>query len=200
MARQKHHGWALPEVETLLTPASYVTYIRTVLSVALGIFALLNHDQVMLFIALACYWVGDIADGWVARQLKCETRSGALLDILADRLCVAVIYIAYATMHAEMTFPIGLYLLEFLWIDAFLSISFLFWPILSPNYFFLVDRKIFLLNWSLYAKAVNSSLFLLVTIFIGSPELSTLVALLVICIKVYSMIHLYRIGFPKHGP
>ena len=32
-------------------------------------------------------WVGDSLDGWVARLRDCETRTGAVLDILSDRLC-----------------------------------------------------------------------------------------------------------------
>ena len=28
--------------------------------------------------------ISDIADGWLARKLKCATRTGALLDSLAD--------------------------------------------------------------------------------------------------------------------
>ena len=33
--------------------------------------------------------ISDIADGWLARKLKCVTRSGALLDSLADICFVA---------------------------------------------------------------------------------------------------------------
>ena len=44
-------------------------------------------------------------------------------------------------------------------IDGFLSLAFLAWPITSPNYFYVVDRRLWLLNWSHPGKAVNSGLF-----------------------------------------
>ena len=191
-----HHGWVLPKTETLLTPASAVTFVRTIAAVVIAIVAALQHDQLLLFAALACYWVGDIADGIVARTFKHEMRSGALLDIVADRLCVAVIYLGYAYMNPEMLWAIGLYLIEFMFIDGFLSLAFLFWPLLSPNYFYLVDKVIFKLNWSPLGKVVNSSFFLLATVFIGSPALSIAIVAVVTVIKIYSLRRLYQIGIP----
>lgn len=196
MKKKIHHGWMLPARETLKTPASYVTFIRTALAVGLGIVAAYHHDQTLLLIALACYWVGDIADGFIARTLKCEMRSGALLDVIADRLCVAVIYLTYASFHPEMIWAVGLYLFEFMFIDGFLSLSFLFWPLLSPNYFYLVDKRLFDLNWSIPAKLANSSVFLLATIFIGSPLFSFGIALAVLVVKIYSTYRLYKVGIP----
>ena len=196
MTKTLHHGWALPKRETLLTPASIVTFIRTIAAVTIAVAAIQQHNQLLLFAALACYWVGDIADGIVARALKCEMRSGALLDIVADRLCVAVIYIGYATMHPDMLWVIGFYLIEFMFIDGFLSLAFLFWPLLSPNYFYLVDKRIFDLNWSPIGKVVNSSFFLLATVFVASPLLSGAIVAIVTGVKLYSLRRLYRIGIP----
>ena len=34
--------------------------------------------------------ISDIADGWLARRLKCVTKTGALLDSLADICFVAI--------------------------------------------------------------------------------------------------------------
>lgn len=196
MKQTLHHGWQLPEKETLLTPASAVTFVRTIAAVVIAIVAALQHDQLLLLAALACYWVGDIADGIVARTFKCEMRSGALLDIVADRLCVAVIYLAFAYMNPEMMWAIGLYLIEFMFIDGFLSLAFLFWPLLSPNYFYLVDKRIFQLNWSPIGKVVNSSFFLIATVLVGSPALSIAIVAAVTVIKLYSLRRLYRIGIP----
>lgn len=196
MTKPTHHGWILPKRETLLTPASYVTFVRTILAVLFAVYAAIHHDQTMLLIGLACYWVGDIADGIIARKLKCEMRSGALLDIVADRLCVAVIYLTYASLHPDMLWAVGLYLIEFMFIDGFLSLAFLFWPLLSPNYFYLVDKRIFDLNWSPVGKVANSSVFLLATIFIGSPPLSIAIVLAVTVVKIYSLKRLYKIGIP----
>ena len=196
MTNKQHHGWTLPKKETLLTPASAVTFVRTLAATSIAVVAALHHDQTLLFVALACYWVGDIADGIVARTFKHEMRSGALLDIVADRLCVAIIYLSYAHMHPDMLIAIGLYLIEFMFIDGFLSLAFLFWPLLSPNYFYLVDKRIFNLNWSPLGKVVNSSFFLLATVFIGSPALSVAIVAIVTGIKIYSLRRLYQIGIP----
>lgn len=196
MKRTNHHGWKLPKRETLLTPASAVTFVRTIAAVVIAIIAVIQQDQLLLFVALACYWVGDIADGIVARTFKHEMRSGALLDIVADRLCVAVIYLGYGTMNPDMLWAIGLYLIEFMFIDGFLSLAFLFWPLLSPNYFYLVDKRIFDLNWSPLGKVVNSSFFLLATVLIGWLWLSIAIVMVVTAIKIYSLRRLYQIGIP----
>lgn len=193
----KHHGWVLPEKDTLITAASFITLFRTILSVSIALYAFINHNQTMLFVALLVYWVGDIADGIIARLYRCEMRSGALLDIVADRLCVGVIYLIYAVFHPEMAIAIGIYLIEFMFLDSFLSLSFLFWPILSPNYFYLVDKEIFNLNWSVLAKIANSSFFLLATVIFGNPVLSILIAIVVSAVKIYSLNRLYKIGIPK---
>lgn len=198
-SKEIHHGWVLPKKETLMTPASLVTFVRAIVAVTVAIIAVTQHDQLLLFVALACYWVGDIADGIVARVLKCETRSGALLDIVADRLCVAIIYLGFAFMNPEMLWAIGLYLIEFMFIDGFLSLAFLFWPILSPNYFYLVDKRIFQLNWSPIGKVVNSSFFLLATVLVASPALSVAIVAVVTAVKLYSLRRLYQIGIPQPG-
>jgi CDP-diacylglycerol--glycerol-3-phosphate 3-phosphatidyltransferase len=191
-----HHGWQLPKKDTLLTYASGLTFIRTVLAVIFAILAATQHNQWLLLVGLLCYWIGDILDGILARLFKQEMRSGAVFDIMADRLCVALIYVIYGWMHPEMLAPIGLYLFEFMFIDGFLSLSFLFWPLLSPNYFFLVDRRIFRLNWSPLGKVVNSSFFLFATVLLNNPIISIAIVLVVLGIKLYSLKRLYSIGIP----
>lgn len=191
-----HHGWELPAKESLLTIASLITTARTIIAVTFAVLAVIHDNQWLLFVGLASYWIGDILDGIVARALHQEMRSGAVLDIMADRLCVSVIYLAYGAMHPEMMWAIGLYLVEFMFIDGFLSLAFLFWPLLSPNYFYLVDKTIFKLNWSPVGKAINSSLFLLATVFIGIPWLSAAIVIVVTGVKIYSLKRLYAIGIP----
>lgn len=188
-----HHGWQLPARETLLTWASLITFIRTICAVILAIYAALIQSETWLLAALLTYWAGDIADGIIARKCGQETRSGAVLDIMADRLCVALIYLIYGFMHMEMLWPIGLYLVEFMFIDGFLSLSFLFWKLLSPNYFFLVDKQIFDLNWSPIGKVANSSFFLLSVVVFQSPWLSFVIASAVMVVKLYSLRRLYTV-------
>jgi CDP-diacylglycerol---glycerol-3-phosphate 3-phosphatidyltransferase len=198
MSKTIHHGWELPAKETLMTVASGVTLIRTLVAVAFAVLGAIHQDQTLLLIGLACYWVGDILDGIVARKMNHETRSGAIFDIMADRLCVALIYLIYAFMHQNMLVAVGLYLVEFMFIDGFLSLTFLFWPLLSPNYFFLVDRRIFNLNWSPLGKVANSSVFLLATLIFNQPLLSIGIVVAVTSIKIYSLVRLYKtVGVPS---
>src|SRR6266508_3201826 len=117
--------------ERLLTPATVITFIRT-----------------LLVIGLAVYWVGDTLDGEVARWRDCETRIGAVVDMLSDRLNCAGFYLGLAWLHPIMAIPVSVYLFEFMVVVAFLSLAFLAWPIRSPNYFYAVDRRLWLWNWS----------------------------------------------------
>ena len=58
------------------TPAEYLLLLSDVSSILFG----------MLYIVCG---ISDIADGWLARKLKCVTRTGALLDSVADICFVA---------------------------------------------------------------------------------------------------------------
>ncbi|MBR6936969.1 MAG: CDP-alcohol phosphatidyltransferase family protein [Prevotella sp.] len=64
--------------------------IITLLRMA-GSFGLLLCDvtDAVFWIIYALCGISDIADGWLARKLNCVTKSGALLDSLADICFVA---------------------------------------------------------------------------------------------------------------
>ena len=73
-----------------------VTLLRTVLAVVVGAAAIARADLGLLAAAYTIYWVGDVADGWLARRLDQETRAGAVFDIVGDRantvlLCVGLL-------------------------------------------------------------------------------------------------------------
>ena len=57
----------------------------------LGALALLqsNVSSSQFWVLYTVCGISDIADGWLARKLKCVTRTGALLDSLADICFVA---------------------------------------------------------------------------------------------------------------
>ena len=64
--------------------------IITLLRIAGSISLLLcNVTEVAFWIIYALCGISDIADGWLARRLKCVTKTGALLDSLADICFVA---------------------------------------------------------------------------------------------------------------
>jgi CDP-diacylglycerol---glycerol-3-phosphate 3-phosphatidyltransferase len=188
--------WADPANERILTSATVITFVRTLASVALAGWAAHQQSLELLVIALVVYWAGDSLDGFVARIRGCETRMGAVLDILSDRFCAASFYIGLVWLHTEYAVPVFIYLSEFMVVDCFLSLAFLAWPVRSPNYFYVIDRTIWLWNWSKPGKAVNSSLFAVLLLVTKMPWLGAAVALALLALKVASLVRLARLGLP----
>ncbi|MGL4173493.1 MAG: CDP-alcohol phosphatidyltransferase family protein [Actinomycetota bacterium] len=116
-----------------------------------------SQQWLLLIAAYACYWVGDIADGAVARRRNEETRFGACFDIVCDRLCTVGCALAWCALDNSVIIPIGVFLFIFVVIDTPVSLSFGHWPILGPNYFGQVDRTVWLLNWTPPAKTLNTA-------------------------------------------
>jgi CDP-diacylglycerol--glycerol-3-phosphate 3-phosphatidyltransferase len=142
------------------------------------------------------FWAGDALDGQVARRAGCETRIGAVVDIFADRLCAAGFYFGLAWLHPEFTAAVIVYLAEYMVIDCFLSITFLAWPLRSPNYFHVVDRRIWLLNWSHPGKAVNSALFAILMLVTHLAWLGLGIACGQLVFKCLSLAKVLRLGLP----
>jgi len=173
-----------------------VTVVRTLASVVLGLAGITQGSLALLLWGLGVYWIGDMADGALARLLDRETRVGAVADILSDRLCSAVFYCGLLTVLPDMAVPIGIYLVNFMLVDMLLSLAFLAWPLSSPNYFYLVDRTLFMLNWSKVGKALNSALIALLMILTELVWLSAGIALVVLGVKIGSLVRLSRLGLP----
>ena len=188
--------WADQADERILTAATGVTALRTVAAVALAGVAASQHSVVWLLASLLVYWVGDVLDGWVARRLGCETRTGAVLDILSDRLCAAAFYVGLMWLDPSLAPAVLLYLGQFMVLDCLLSLAFLAWPLRSPNYFYAVDRTLWLWNWSKPGKAVNSSLFAVLLLATGWVSLGVAVAAALTVLKVGSLVRLGRLGVP----
>jgi CDP-diacylglycerol--glycerol-3-phosphate 3-phosphatidyltransferase len=191
-----HHGCLRPGPEPALTAATVVTFVRTAVSVGIALVGAYERSLVLLLISLAVYWVGDMADGALARWTDTETRSGAVLDILSDRLCAAAFYLGFVWLDPGMALPVGVFLFGFAVVDGYLSLAFLAWPLLSPNYFDLVDRTIWRANWSKLGKAINSSAVAILMVLTRSVWLCTAIAVGLLALKVWSMIRLARIGLP----
>ena len=191
--RQIH---ADPVAERLLTGATVITAVRTVVSLALSVAAVLDESKTLLVAGLAVYWVGDMADGAWARVRNCETRTGAVVDLLCDRLNCAAFYLGLVWLEPVMALPVSVYLLEFMVVDAFLSLAFLAWPLRSPNYFYAVDRRIWLWNWSKPAKAANSALFAVLLLVTGWWWLGLAIALALLGLKCVSLRWLLQLGLP----
>jgi CDP-diacylglycerol---glycerol-3-phosphate 3-phosphatidyltransferase len=188
--------WADPALERLGTSANVVTIVRTVVAVVLAGMAAQRGSLTLLVVSLAVYWVGDSLDGFVARVRGCETRIGAVLDILCDRFCAASFYLGLVWLHTDLAVPVFVYLAEFMVVDCFLSLAFLAWPLRSPNYFYVVDRPLWLWNWSKPGKTLNSSLFAVLLLVTGWVWLGIAIATGLLVLKTVSLGRLARIGLP----
>jgi CDP-diacylglycerol--glycerol-3-phosphate 3-phosphatidyltransferase len=182
--------------EDLRTWANGVTLVRTVAGLALFATAAIERSLAWNLAGLAVYCGLDVLDGFLARALNQETRFGAQLDILSDRFLMAFFYLNYLALHPEMVVAIALFLFEFMVLDHYLSNQFLRWSLLSPNYFYVVDRTIWRLNWSPPAKCFNSGAVTILLLTTNSiwPVLPVLLALY--CIKLYSFVRLHRLPPP----
>jgi CDP-diacylglycerol--glycerol-3-phosphate 3-phosphatidyltransferase len=187
-------GCANHGLDRLLTVASGVTAVRTVLCVALGMAGIARSSGLLLAAALGVHWLGDVADGLVARRRDEETLTGAVLDICADRLCVSVVYLGFVVGHPEFALALAVYLIEFMFVDAVLSLAFLRWPIAGPNYFARVDRLIWRLNWWPPAKLVNSAVPALLCVWLGSPAMALAVAAGLLALKSACLVRVVRLG------
>ena len=139
------------------TVPNLVTVTRTVLAVVIGAIAVAAGDLRLLAVAYAVFWVGDVADGWSARRLGQETRAGAVFDIVCDRACTGMLCVGLVASVPESLPVVVVFVLSFMVLDSMLSLAFLCWPVLSPNYFHMVDRRVWQLNWSPVAKAANTA-------------------------------------------
>jgi len=191
-----HHG-CLPEpTENILTLANGLTLARTAGCLTAVTLSIATGEPELLFAGLAIHCVGDMADGIVARRRDEETRAGAVLDIVSDRLCIAVYYLSYGHLQHDMLVPIALFLFQFMVLDAHLSLAFLNWPLRSLNYFYLVDRALYLWNWSTPGKALNSGALVLLMLSTRSPAACSALVLVITGVKVASLTRLHRMGVP----
>jgi CDP-diacylglycerol--glycerol-3-phosphate 3-phosphatidyltransferase len=182
--------------EDLRTVANTITLLRTGVAVLFFSAAAYLHDPALNLAGLAVYWVGDVADGFLARRLNQETLFGAQWDILADRISVTFFYLNYLQLYPHLAPSIVLFLLQFTVIDHYLSNQYLRWPILSPNYFYKVDHTIWALNWSKLGKACNTGLVTVLLLGTKSNVVVLPVVVVLMVVKLYSCARLARLQEP----
>ncbi|MGB7448536.1 MAG: CDP-alcohol phosphatidyltransferase family protein [Ornithinimicrobium sp.] len=192
----RHRECADVERERWNTAPNLITLIRTAVAVFLALAAASHESLTLVLVATAVYWVGDMADGAVARWLHRETRTGAVLDIACDRACAGAIYVGLVWLMPQMWLPIAVYLLSFGVLDLMLSLAFLRFPLASPNYFYLADPTIYRYNWSRVAKGLNSALFLAVVVLVGVPAVALALACLLLLLKAVSLHLLAALPLP----
>jgi CDP-diacylglycerol---glycerol-3-phosphate 3-phosphatidyltransferase len=187
----------------LYTWANLATVIRLV--GALVLFAIGWQDGRLRWAlyGLLVYWIGDLLDGWLARALRQETLFGAQMDILADRISVIIFYVSYIFHRPGKAAAGLLFLFEFAVLDTYLSNQFMRWPVLSPNYFYLVDRETWKWLWSKPAKAFNCGLVTLLLIGLPWQWPALIVTLVLIGIRLrfsYRMLDLTTSQLPAAPP
>ena len=176
-------------VEPILTWANGITALRAVVGIALALAALATQSLPLLVAAYAVYWVLDIADGEAARRLDQETRIGAVFDIVVDRASSLLCAACFVLLFPALAVPITIYLVEFAILDTMLSLGFLAFAVKGPNDMHLVDRSLWLWNWSRPAKALNTA-SVVVLCLAGQVVLASVVALVILGIKVRSCVRL----------
>lgn len=178
------------------TWANLVTLVRTVTAVVLGAWSLMTARADLLAVAYVVYWVGDMLDGFVARRLDQETRVGAVLDIISDRACTSILCASLLVMRPDVAVSLVPFLLLFMVLDTVLSLSFLCWPIVSPNYFAQVDPTVHTLNWSPGAKAINTAAVVVLAL-VGWQLVALVLVLALVAVKTWSGLRLLRLL--EHG-
>lgn len=181
--------------ERIDTVANGVTLARTVAAAVLALLSLGQGSLRLLIAAYLVYWVGDMLDGAVARTLGQETRIGAVLDIASDRTCTTLCGAAFIMTSPQVLLPMAVFLVQFCVVDTMLSLTFLYFPIKSPNDFHQVDRTLHRWNWSPAAKALNTSVVVLLSVT-GMPLAATGCALAVLVVKVWSVRYLVTTVLP----
>lgn len=194
----EHRGCSVGFAEQWGTWPNLVTAVRTIATLVAWAVTVTTGNDAWLLAALLCYWVGDIADGLLARLTQRETRTGAVLDMLADRLSVCLVVVSYVSLHpsASAALPAAVFLGQFVVLDAYLTLAFARWSLLSPNYFGLVDAVVYRLNWSPPAKATNTGAVVLVWLLTGSALATTALAAVVLGVKSYSTLRVARLQVP----
>lgn len=181
--------------EDLRTWANGITLGRMVLGVLVFAAAALEQSAAWNYIGLAAYWALDMLDGLAARLLDQETRFGAQFDILVDRLLISFFYFNLLRSDPGLVAPIILFLIQFMVLDHYLSNQFLRWPIRSPNYFYVVDERIWRLNWSPAGKLFNTGFATL--LLLAAPPAAALAGILAVsAVKLYSCVRLHRLPPP----
>jgi phosphatidylglycerophosphate synthase len=173
-------------IEPWWTTPNVVSVARTVGSVAVGVWAITAQSLELLVAAYAIYWVGDMLDGYLARLLGQETRQGAVLDIVCDRACSAICACCILMLAPETWPAILAFLLSFMMVDTMLSLSFLYWDLQSPNYFGRVDKRVWRLNWSPPAKALNTA-GLVLALCLHEAVAGAVLVVLVLAMKLWSL-------------
>jgi CDP-diacylglycerol--glycerol-3-phosphate 3-phosphatidyltransferase len=178
---------------SIYSAPNIITLFRLAGSLAFFALAVLKHRELYNFIGLGIHWFGDVVDGWYARTFRQETVLGAEIDIIADRVETLFFFVNFLHFHPSLWLPVVVYMLDFAFVDFYLSYQFVKYDIISINYFGKVDRRVYALNFSSPAKFCNSTIPPLILILLPKLwPLALAAAVALIVVKVYSISLLWK--------
>ena len=171
-----------------------ITVIRFVGSLVFFMLAIVKMNPTFNFIGLGIHYIGDMADGNWARLFKQETILGAEIDIIADRVEFLMFYSIFLVFNPELVVPVALFVVNFAFIDFYLSYQFPKFGLISINHFNRVDQIVHKLNFSFLAKPINTVVITFTLIFFPQFWLFAAVfAVGLIITKFYSIYRLFQL-------
>jgi CDP-diacylglycerol--glycerol-3-phosphate 3-phosphatidyltransferase len=180
--------------ESIFSIPNVITLIRFVGSLFFFMLAIVKMNLTYNYIGLVIHWIGDVVDGNYARFFKQETIVGAEIDIIADRVEFLFFYIIFLVFKPELALPVALFVINFAFIDFYLSYQFLKFDLISINDFYKVDQTVYKLNFSFLGKAANAVVITFTLIFLPQFWLfATVFAVGLIVVKCYSIYRLYQL-------
>ena len=154
------------DAKNFYSEANIITLFRLVASLTFFMLAIIKENPTYNYIGFLIHWLVDFLDGWYARKFNQETIVGAEIDIIADRFEIIIFYVIFLHFRPYLFLPAALYLIDYAFIDFYLSYQFNKYDIISPNYFNKVDKIVYILNYSPGGKFSNSSVVTLLLIFL----------------------------------
>ena len=138
------------------TVPNLVTVTRTVLAVLIGAIAVAAGDLGSWRWRTPCS--GSATSPTAGRPGDSARRPGPAPSSTSCATGHAPACCAWASWRRSRSLPVVVvFVLSFMVLDSMLSLAFLCWPVVSPNYFHMVDRRVWQLNWSPVAKAANTA-------------------------------------------
>ncbi len=186
--------------DSFYSEANIITLVRLIGSLIFFSLAIIEKSPTYNFIGLGVHWFGDVLDGICARSCKQETILGAEIDIIADRIETLFFYVNFLHFHPHLMIPAVTYILDFAFVDFYLSYQFLKYDIISPNYFYKVDKTVYRLNYSPVAKFCNSTIVTLILIFLPQFRIpAAFFAAALIVVKSFSILLLNKKQYKKEN-
>lgn len=177
--------------ESRFSIPNVITVIRFVGSLVFFMLAIVKMNPTFNFIGLGIHYIGDMADGNWARFFKQETILGAEIDIIADRVEFLMFYSIFLVFNPELVVPVALFVVNFAFIDFYLSYQFPKFGLISINHFNRVDQIVYKLNFSFLAKPINTVVITFTLIFF--PQFWVFAAVFAVGLMITKFYSIYRL-------